>query len=106
MMTRPCRYNPNVRWPSNSLHSLQLPFVHVRLVFVLVLLCTSSVHASFEDGVKAAKLRQYDKAFELLLPAAQAGNATAQLYIANMYRRGYGAKRDLSAAALWYHRAA
>ena len=62
------------------------------LAFVLLLLCTSSVHASFEDGVKAAKLRQYQEAFELLLPEAQAGNATAQLYIANMCRRGYGGR--------------
>jgi TPR repeat protein len=99
MTTLPWLCNLHARQLGHSRHSLQL-------ALVLVLLCTSSVHASFEDGVKAAKLRQYDEAFELLLPEAQAGNAAAQLYIANMYRRGYGVKRELPAAALWYHRAA
>jgi TPR repeat protein len=73
-----------------------------------VLLCVSSgvTYADFDAGVKAAKLRLYDEAFENLLPEAQAGNSTAQLYVANMYRRGYGIPRDMAMAMQWYQRAA
>lgn len=67
---------------------------------------TSTASADFSSGEQAVKRYQYDEAFTLLFPEAKAGHATAQLYIANMFRRGYGTKRDLALAALWYRRAA
>ena len=73
-----------------------------------VCLCTNTgiAQADFEAGLRAVKLRLYEEAFENLLPEAQAGNSTAQLYVANMYRRGYGIPRDLAMAVQWYQRAA
>ena len=76
------------------------------LFTVLLCVSASATHADFDAGVKAAKLRLYDEAFENLLPEAQAGNSTAQLYVANMYRRGYGTSRDMAKAVQWYQRAA
>jgi TPR repeat protein len=72
------------------------------------LLCagTGAVHADFATGMRAVELRLYDEAFLHFLPAAREGNSTAQLYVANMYRRGYGVKRDMTLAARWYRRAA
>lgn len=62
--------------------------------------------ADFEQGVEAIKRRQFTEAMGHLLPEAKAGNAVAQLYVANMYRRGWGVTRDYAEAARWYHRAA
>ena len=55
--------------------------------------------ADFETGETLVKQRRFDEAFHELLPAAVAGHATAQLYVANMYRLGYGVKRDYGEAA-------
>jgi TPR repeat protein len=73
---------------------------------LLAIACLAPVRADFEQGLQAAKRRDFAQAYAHLLPAAQAGHAQAQLYVANMYRRGYGVERSYAQAARWYRAAA
>ena len=59
------------------------------------------------DAARAAYEREeYDTAFKLYAPAAQSANAEAQYRLGLMYKFGWGAERDLKAAATWLRRAA
>ena len=69
-------------------------------------LLAAPARADFDTAESLMEQRRYDEAFAELLPVAVAGNATAQLYLANMYRRGYGVKRSYKEAARWYRAAA
>lgn len=52
---------------------------------------------SLEEGLAAFEARNYTKAFELLKPFAEQGNAEAQCMVANIYQLGLGSERsDLS----------
>ena len=47
-----------------------------------------------------------DTALSVWKSAAEAGDATAQTYVGEIYERGLGRPRDYAAAALWYRKAA
>src|SRR5262249_5416617 len=47
----------------------------------------------------------YEVAFAEWKPLAEAGNADAQSFLANMYFAGHGVKKDRREAARWYRRA-
>lgn len=47
-----------------------------------------------------------DTALSVWMSAAEAGDATAQTYVGEIYERGLGRPRDYAAAALWYRKAA
>lgn len=51
-------------------------------------------------------LGNLDKAFEWMLPSAEAGNREAAYSIGVMYSRGDGVEQDYHAAASWYEKAA
>jgi TPR repeat protein len=72
----------------------------------LLLLVAAPARADFESGEQLIEDRRFAEAMAELLPQARAGQATAQLYVANMFRRGYGVERDYAAAARWYRAAA
>ncbi len=48
----------------------------------------------------------YASALKIWLPKAQEGDATAQLYVGEIFEKGLGAKSDYNAAAQWYEKAA
>ncbi|MBE9189992.1 sel1 repeat family protein [Gloeocapsopsis crepidinum LEGE 06123] len=59
-----------------------------------------------KKGITAFKSEDYTKAFELLKPIADRGNAEAQCIIANMYHLGLGLDCDISEAVKWYKKSA
>jgi uncharacterized protein len=58
------------------------------------------------EGLQEFQSQNYDRAFELLLPLAEAGDAESQAILGNLYQFGCGIDQDLAQAALWYERAA
>jgi TPR repeat protein len=59
-----------------------------------------------EEGLAAYERQDYVKAFSLLLPLAEAGNARAQCHVAALYHAGNGVGADGTQAVHWYLRAA
>ena len=74
-------------------------------VFVLAL-GTPVKAQSLEDGFKAYIAGDYSTAFEIWLSLAERGDATAQMLIGDMYRKGKLAPQDYAEAARWYQMAA
>ncbi|MCZ6513371.1 MAG: tetratricopeptide repeat protein [Nitrospinae bacterium] len=61
---------------------------------------------SLGDAARAYQSGNYKKAFELLKPLAEQGNAAAQYNLAFMYERGKWVSQDYTTAATWYRKAA
>ena len=59
-----------------------------------------------QKGIDAADAGDYDTAFVILKPLAEAGDADAQHYVGHMYERGDGVDEDDAEAVKWYRRAA
>jgi TPR repeat protein len=59
-----------------------------------------------ESGTAAFERRDFEKAFELLEPIAQQGDADAQFRVGFMYLHGRGVKRDFAEAMRWLGQAA
>ncbi len=57
-------------------------------------------------GLAAFEAQDYTKAFKLLKPIAQRGDAEAQCIIANMYHLGLGLETDVLEAVEWYKKSA
>lgn len=57
-------------------------------------------------GKQAYEARAFAKAFQLLKPLADAGNADAQMLVGDMYNLGAGVAQDNSAAIEWYRKSA
>jgi len=62
--------------------------------------------ADFDDGVAAFRRGEYDLAIGEWQPLADAGHASAQFNLAQMYRRGLGVPADLVRAERYYREAA
>ena len=58
------------------------------------------------EAYTAYKMAQYDRARELWLALAEAGNTTAMVSLANLYAQGQGVPRDPEAAFDWTRQAA
>lgn len=79
----------------------------VCLFLIPVLLVSSPVSAGSADpGVSAYLAKKYKESFELLSPAAEAGNPEAQNYLGLMLAGGKGQARNDKRAAYWFRRAA
>lgn len=77
------------------------------LGLLLAMLWSSvSLAAGMDDGWLAYQSQDYERAYELWLPAAQEGSAMAQNNLGVMYLKGHGVRRDDGAAVLWFERAA
>lgn len=61
---------------------------------------------NLQAGHRAFDAEEYDKAFLLLLPFAEGGDAVAQCRIAFMYQVGMGTMIDGAKAVEWYLKAA
>ena len=66
---------------------------------------TSSA-AEAEEGLAAFQKRDFDEAFEILLPLAEKGDAEAQFKVGFMYVHGRGVDRDFDEAIGWMTKAA
>jgi TPR repeat protein len=62
--------------------------------------------ARAEDGNTAFQERDFDEAFEVLLPLAKEGDAEAQFKVGFMYVHGRGVDRDFDEAMRWMTAAA
>ena len=62
--------------------------------------------SSFEQGLAAYEAEQYNEAFEIFMPLAEAGNVDAQGAIAGMYSEGRGVEQNFDRAIEWYRLAA
>lgn len=61
---------------------------------------------SFELGRAAWDRQDYDQAFAILLPLAEAGDAAAQAQVGSLYHMGLGTEYDLAEAEKWLLKAA
>lgn len=64
------------------------------------------VLADIEEARDAMEANQFDKAMQMLRPAANAGNADAEELIGIMYAMGLGVTQDDRRAFEWYLRSA
>jgi len=62
--------------------------------------------ADIEEARDAMEANQFDKAMQMLCPAANAGNADAEELIGIMYAMGLGVTQDDRRAFEWYLRSA
>lgn len=58
------------------------------------------------DGLKEFDNGNYVRAFAILMPIAESGEAEAQCLIANMYQGGYGVEKNILIATQWYEKSA
>jgi len=70
------------------------------LVVCSWLLLASSAYAGFDEGVAALKRADFATALAELRPAAEQGNALAQVYVGSLYENGRGTDKDLPQAML------
>jgi len=73
------------------------------------MLCTfsgNSAAAVFSEGLKAYKSADYAKARKIFKKLAEQGQVMSQRYLAEMYDKGYGGKKDYGQAIYWYRKAA
>jgi len=59
----------------------------------------------FRSGVSALKSENYDLAYEYLLPYAEAGNASAQRMLGEIYAFGLGRESNILRAKMWFRKA-
>lgn len=78
----------------------------VLAALVLVLLTTGTARADFAAGLEAYDGGDYAAAVAAWLPLAEAGDAEAQVALADLYLYGQGVPADPARAADWYRRAA
>jgi hypothetical protein len=60
----------------------------------------------YANGVLLYNQGDYSGAFKIMLPLAESGYTDAYFYVADMYHRGYGVKKDRDEAEKWYKKAA
>lgn len=83
-----------------------------RAIFVLSLLILFGILPSLamsdelDDGMAAAESGEYEKAFHIFEPLAEAGDAGAQHNLAILYRSGHGVDKDLDKSRQWFMLAA
>lgn len=76
------------------------------LLFVQTVHSTAQDLSNYEAGISALNNHDYDLAFDLLLPLAEAGNSDAQSKIAHMYYWGEGRAPDYAEHFRWSLRSA
>ncbi len=75
-------------------------------VALLIVVTASQAWADFKAGVEAYERGDYATALTEFRPLAQQGDADAQFYLGQMYRKGQGVPRDYAEAVRWYRQAA
>jgi TPR repeat protein len=62
--------------------------------------------SSMLEGLSAFESKDYLRAFRILKPIAESGDAEAQCIVANMYHLGLGLDQNISQAIDWYRKSA
>lgn len=75
-------------------------------IVLAVVLPMTALAGQLEDGTAAMESGSYQKAYKLLYPLAEQGDAAAQDCIAAMYCEGLGVEKDEVLGASWYQKAA
>ena len=84
-----------------------LPIIQSILLATLLALSAPLARADAVSEAQSAIMKgKYERAVDLLHPAAAAGDAKAQYVLGNMYRSGWGVREDARSAALCYQRSA
>lgn len=83
-----------------------MPIVRLLLVVVMLAGSAPSRADALQDGIDAAKRKEYATALRLLDPLAQAGHAAAQFHLGLLYFFGHGVTESNDRALLWFDRAA
>lgn len=60
----------------------------------------------YQQGKKLYDQKNYDKAFPLLLKAAEMGHSDAQMHVGKMYYNGWGASHSHAKGKEWHEKAA
>jgi len=76
------------------------------LPYVIALFAITALAGDYEDGVAAAKRKDYATAFIKFRSAALQGNPQAQYALGLMYNEGQGLAQDYKEAVRWYQLAA
>jgi TPR repeat protein len=66
-------------------------------------MCQAASHAQAQAAVR---VRDFEKAAQLYLEMAKAGDKEAQFALGNLYRSGRGVKKDHRRAFVWFSKAA
>ncbi|MDF0594774.1 tetratricopeptide repeat protein [Psychromarinibacter halotolerans] len=89
---------------------LRTVFLSGALSAVLCLAATAPQAQPTEDEIAAARLEyidgDYAAALEVLMPAAEAGDANAQNIVADAYDKGNGVEQDTAKALEWWEKSA
>jgi uncharacterized protein len=82
---------------------IQQSWLRACVVASSCLLATSQAAADPESDAQSAFMAgNYEKAATLYRPLAEQGGARAQYVLGNLYRNGYGVRKDDKAAVKWY----
>jgi TPR repeat protein len=73
---------------------------------LILLVAVSGAGADFGTAMEAYGAGDFETAYSLWLPLAEAGNAAAQFNIGLLNERGEGRDRDIAEALAWYAKAA
>ena len=73
-----------------------------KVLFLLFLTLSILKAGSFDTGMKFFIKGQYKQAMPHFIKASNAGNKQAQFYLANMYEKGLGVKKDRKMASKLY----
>ena len=69
--------------------------------------CTSfALVTQYQEAVNAYKRKDYEKAYQLILPLAKKGFSKAQYSLGVMYEKGKGVNKDSDKAQKWFQFAA
>lgn len=81
-------------------------FKHLALAASLLAIASPSLSQNVKAGIEAWQKAEYAKAVEIWRPLAEGGDADAQFNLGQAYRLGRGIPVNLSAAKIWFERAA
>jgi len=76
------------------------------LIIAMAWLANSAHAAEFKEGLAAYNAGNYEQAYEIFTPLAEAGDAKAQHLLGHMYIEGDGVERDVKQGLLWFRMAA
>ena len=74
------------------------------LTALMLFAATPVVAGDYEDGVAAARARNYEKAIRLWKRLAEQGLADAQANLGVMDQQGWGIPKDAAKAVSWYRK--
>ena len=81
-------------------------FKALLLTSLLSISIVNTVYADYQDGLDAAKSKDYDTALSIWMPLATQGDIDAQSALSQMYFQGNGFKQNYKQAVKWLTKAA